>query len=77
MREYLEFRHLFDKPKTSVYAVFSKSNGKELGRIFWYAPWRQYCFFPVSETVWSRGCLQQIQDFINKLMEERKNAKQI
>jgi len=72
MTQYLSFRWLFDKPKTGVFGVYSLSSGEELGRIFWYASWRQYCFFPTSETVWSRGCLHQIQDFMNKLMEERK-----
>lgn len=72
MTEYLEFKHLFNKPKTSVYAVLSKSSGKEIGRIFWDTCWRQYCFFPVSETKWSRGCMKQIINFIQTLMDARK-----
>lgn len=61
--------------KTSTFVIFNKNSGAALGRIKWYGSWRQYCFFPTqyAETVWSMGCLQDIQGFIGKLMEERKN----
>lgn len=74
MTEYIEFKLVRKLPKTGVYAVISKSSGKPLGVIRWYVPWRQYVFVPIRvvETVWSSGCLQQLQDFINKLMKERK-----
>lgn len=77
MKEYIEFKLVQKLPKTAIYAVISKSSGKRLGTIRWYGPWRQYVFIPINvgpimETTWSRGCLQQIQDFIDELMEERK-----
>lgn len=42
--------------------------------IKWYAPWRKYCFYPApdTETVWSSGCLADIQDFLDKLNEKKK-----
>lgn len=59
------------KRKTDKYSVFAKSDGEALGIIKWYAPWRQYCFFPENNTVWSKGCLSEVQDFLAKLMLER------
>ena len=61
-----------DSKKTKVYAVNSKSGKDWLGVIKWYAPWRQYCFLPDPGCVFSRGCLKDVEDFIEKLMEERK-----
>lgn len=64
--------------KTEAYAVNSKSgkaradDGFRLGIIKWHAPWRQYCFFPDSGCVFSRGCLDDINNFIQGLMDERK-----
>lgn len=74
MKKYIEFKLVRKLPKTAIYAVISKSDGAILGHIHWYASWRQYTFSPTieMETEWSRGCLQEIQDFIDKLMAARK-----
>lgn len=63
------------KPKTDVYDVYSKHHITYLGTVKWYAPWRQYCFYPSEETVWSRSCLKEIIEFTQILMDERKNKK--
>lgn len=73
--EYLNFNCVGHKPKTDVYEVSSKSDDSVLGTIKWYAPWRQYCFFPTEDKVFSRGCLNQVNEFIDKLMKERENVK--
>jgi len=70
--KYIKFKLEEEKPKTKVYAVASKSTGDGLGRIKWYGPWRQYCFFPFGDTTWSKGCLNEINDFISTLMDERR-----
>jgi hypothetical protein len=36
----------------------------------WYGAWRQYCFFPSEEMIFSSGCMQDIIKFIQNLMEE-------
>lgn len=72
MKDYVEFVVAEKKPKTNVYSVLSKNNGDILGRIYWYSPWRQYIFHPAPQSIWSRGCLKQVMDFIQKLMDERK-----
>lgn len=63
-----------EKPKTAVYRVESK-DGDVLGTVKWCAPWRQYCYFPVSEIIMARSCLKELCDFIQKLMDNRKKKK--
>lgn len=76
LKKYIKFELRPDlaKPKTQVYDV-KTNNGEFLGQIMWFFRWRQYCFYPADDTVWSRGCLQQVLDFIQKLMDDRKNEK--
>lgn len=61
-----------NKPRTSVYGVYSKHHGDLISIVKWYAPWRQYCNFPEPETVWTRSCHCDINRFIDKLMATRK-----
>jgi len=72
-KKYVEFELVDRKAKTNVYSVTSKSDGEFLGRIYWYGSWRQYVFD--CSVVWSHGCLQQICDFLEKLMDKRKKKK--
>lgn len=74
MKKYVYFELTEKKPKTNVYHVRSKNNGTFLGAIYWHFPWRQYVFESDSDTLWSRGCLQQVTDFLNQLMLERKKG---
>lgn len=59
------------KRVTSIYRVISKGNGAELGTLRWYNSWRQFCLFPAANTVWSAGCLADLQDFFKRLAAER------
>ena len=67
---YIEYMLIGTRPKTNIYGVFSKSSGDRLGIIKWYASWRQYCFFPELDTVWSKGCLNEVNYLIEKFMNE-------
>jgi len=58
--------------KTKSFACRSNNTDTPLGDIQWERAWRQYCFFPVHLTVFSKGCLNDIADFIKQLMDERK-----
>ncbi len=60
------------KRKTLKYKVKNISCGFVLGEIAWYVGWRQYCFFPSANTVFSSGCMDDINNFIKQLMDERK-----
>jgi len=53
--------------KTHVYLVINNREKYTIGRIEWYGPWRQFCFFPDAGTVWSAGCLDDIQDMLRSL----------
>ncbi len=63
------------RPKTNVWTVFSTRTGNPLGHIKWFGRWRQYTFMPEFDTVFSSGCLNDIQDFIdNEMALRRANA---
>ena len=76
-KSYIYFELIAKKPKTSVYAIRSKSSGDVLGHIRWYFGWRQYIFEPETseDTIWNIGCLREVIDFLQKLMDDRKIAK--
>ena len=60
------------KRKTSKWDITHNKGAFILGEIKWHSPWRQYCFFPDDETLYSKGCLNDISNFIQQLMAERK-----
>lgn len=70
--KYIEFELSENKPKTVVFDVVSKSDGDRLGQIKWYAHWRQYVYFPDSQTIYSKGCMADINSFIEHLMNNQK-----
>jgi len=57
--------------KTRVYEVVNLSSNCLIGTISWYASWRQFVLTPVHNSVWSKGCLADIQDAIAKAEKER------
>ena len=61
--------------KTSIWFCHNNSSGEKIGVVKWYGPWRQYCFFAKVASVYSAGCLKDIQDFIAQLMKQRTEAK--
>lgn len=56
--------------KTHDYSVINRTSGETIGTIKWYGPWRQYCFFPAAGSVWSSGCLADIQTAVKRIREE-------
>ena len=62
-------------PKTTIYSVNTNSNNDRIGIIKWYSMWRQYCFFPEADTVWNKECLNDVNEFIQVLMDKRKPTK--
>ena len=72
MKNYIVFQQLIYTGKTKRYEIVSIRNGDILGYIYWKKEWRQYVFNPTFSTVWSIGCLKDIQDFLDNLMNERK-----
>jgi len=73
--KYLEIFRAGWTGKTLVYDVLSKHQGSILGHIKWYAPWRQYCFYPSPNCIFNPGCLKAICEFIGELIAERKRMR--
>jgi len=73
--QYLVFEELPTKNKTKYITVINKNSEDIIGEIKWYASWRQYCFFPEYDTVWNTTCLNDVQEVILKLMNDRKIKK--
>ncbi len=69
--KYMEFDKIGDTGKTEIWNIISKSSEFILGRIKWYGPWRQYCFFPSPRTVFNPACMIDIQKMIKELMANR------
>jgi hypothetical protein len=59
--------------KTVSVLVLLKSSGMTLGNILWHRHWRQYVFEPEPNTVWSDGCMIEVQTKIRELMAARKS----
>lgn len=77
VKEYLYFEEYYPEVerKTKVFIVKLKSDKEKIGSIEWNTGWRQYCFYSDRMTTWSQGCLKQVYNFIDKLMEERNDEK--
>ena len=66
--KYLQFQEIPSKSKpTRKFICWNKKVGGELGEIRWLSDWRQYCFFPTVQAVYSVSCLNDIADFIKNL----------
>lgn len=65
--EFIHFVEIDQKPKTKVFSCRNNKSCEELGVIKWYPSWRQYCFFPTVQAVYSAGCLRDIECFISEL----------
>lgn len=62
--------------KTWVYNVYSKEGEHLLGQVKWYASWRCYAFYPEPNCVFESQCMKDITSVLEKLMLDRKLAKQ-
>ena len=54
---------------TMKWAVVNVASGATLGEIKWYGAWRQYCFFPARDTVFSAGCMTDLAAFLEGATE--------
>jgi len=72
--EYLEVELISHREKTNIYLILNRKYNISIGQVKWHNYWRQYCFFPNSETIFSSGCMKDLVAFIDKLMEEHKNG---
>jgi len=73
--KYMTFIKVGQKPKTSVWNIENNESGFVLGTISWYGAWRQYVV-DTKECVFNKGCLDTISEFLTKLNNEQRAAKQ-
>jgi len=70
-KKFIRFDFLEKKPKTSIYTVSNIKYGNVLGIIKWHPHWRKYCFYSEGYAIYDVGCLNDIRDFIQDLMDKR------
>jgi len=82
LRENIIYSHItmkdnspyYPKKKTYTFAIHANKGGTLLGWIVWSGKWRQYVMETITSypCIFSRSCNLDINNFIDKLMEERK-----
>ena len=63
-----------ESPREKCWVCKNTKSGDELGEVKYYKKWKQWCYFPIVQAVYSASCLKDIADFIEQLMAERKSA---
>jgi hypothetical protein len=58
-----------DKP---IYDIVNKKSGDDLGVIFYHAPWNEWVARFDDNSIWSHGCLADVQEKLRELGPERK-----
>lgn len=72
--QYIQFRRVDDgSGKTSRWVCLT-TNNDVLGEIAWNGRWRQYVL-TTRDTIWSAGCLADVQHFIGQLVEARRRSR--
>lgn len=68
MPKYIEFEDdgetVNGKPE---YLVKSKTDGKVLARLCWYARWGKWVCEPAPNTIWSEDCLADMREYMGRL----------
>ena len=52
----------------------SNHGGAVLGRVEWFASWKEHEFVPESGTAYTVECLRDIAHFVGRMNTERKEA---
>ena len=73
--KFICFKIMEEKPKTKVWECCNNNSGAQLGIVKWFPGWRQYCYFPTVEAVYSMGCLADITDFIEQISNKHQGEK--
>lgn len=70
--EYIHFVRANREPgkKTDVWQIRNNKSEFTLGYIKWHGQWRQYCVFTKISCIFNKGCLADIQEFLDAAMDE-------
>ena len=74
---HLEFEKLLLRKgeKLHRYRVYNHTLYETIGEIHWRGGWMQYVFQALPKIDMSRGCHKQIDEFIDRLMDEWRKQK--
>lgn len=56
--------------KTKIWLVKNTRAVETIGHIAWHGPFRKYCFYPVSNTLFDHDCLRLIGDHCEESTKE-------
>lgn len=75
--EYIYMNWVGSSPsgKTQLYTIYASRDSALLGNIKWHGAWRQYTFLPEPNTLFSAGCLADVQDFLSSLNASHRSKK--
>lgn len=72
---YLLFNQLAAAGSTERWSVVSARRGDRLGTVRWHGAWRQYVFEPWPATIFSRGCLEEVNGVLEQLTREFRESR--
>ena len=61
-------------PNSWIIEVFTSDEDILLGKIKYYAQWRQYGFYPEPECVFEKTCLKDITHFLIMMNEQQRKG---
>ena len=65
-----KYKHIEMKPEGNTWKVVNTQKKQVLGTIGYYNRWKQFCFVPAANTIFSASCLGDLQEFIVQLIEQ-------
>lgn len=75
--EYLVAANVPAEGRKTFIADIRSNEGVLLGQVKWYGAWRQYAFYPEPDTIFNAGCLQDLDEFLQRVTiahrEKRRN----
>jgi hypothetical protein len=63
--------------KTGIHLVQNNNSGDTLGVVSWHGPWHQYVFAPSHATIFSAGCLKDIDQFLEETSVEQRKSRRV
>ena len=74
LTEFLTFVKYKHKNKKTFEIEVENKNFEVLGEIKWSTGWRRYIFYPCTGTFYDSKCFKDITEYLDTLMEDRKNG---
>ena len=50
---------------------YNKKSGEELGKVYYYQPWKKYVFDMKEDIVFDLSCLKDVIDFMEQLRKRK------